>query len=219
MKNVGILISGRGSNMVALIEAMRSGAVKGRPALVVSNDPTAQGLVKARSYGAPTAVVANADFKGQGREAHDRAVAAALDAAGVEIVCLAGYMRVLTPWFVEHFKERLINVHPALLPSYPGLHGQKQALDWGARISGCTVHFVDAEVDHGPIIAQAPVPVLPGDDEDALSARILEQEHRIYPLALALLCAGRLRIEARKVVVADERFDPPGSLVAPRPEC
>jgi phosphoribosylglycinamide formyltransferase 1 len=214
---VGILISGRGSNMVALIEAMHAGAVEGRPALVLSNDPEAPGLVKAQSLGVPTAVVPNRDFKGQGREAHDRAVAAALDGASLDVVCLAGYMRILSPWFVEHYQARMINIHPGLLPSFPGLHGQKQALDHGVRISGCTVHFVDAEVDHGPIIAQAAVPVFPGDTEDSLSARILEQEHRIYPLALGLLCAGRLRIEGRRVIVTGEKVEPPDSLVSPTP--
>ncbi len=219
MKNVGILISGRGSNMVALIEAMRSGAVAGRPALVVANDPEAAGLQKARSYGVATAVIPNRDFKGQGREAHDRAVVAALDGAGVDVVCLAGYMRVLSPWFVERYAARLINIHPALLPSFPGLHGQKQALDHGVRISGCTVHFVDAEVDHGPIIIQAAVPVLPGDDEETLSARILEQEHRVYPIALGLLCADRVQIVGRQVMVRGEKVEPPGSLAAPAPGC
>ena len=218
MKAVGILISGRGSNMVALLEAMRSGAVRGRPALVVSNDPAAPGLAKAQSYGVPTFVAANRDFKGQGREAHDRAVSTALEAAGVEVACLAGYMRVLSPWFVERWSGRLINIHPALLPSFPGLHGQKQALDHGVRLTGCTVHFVDAEVDHGPIIIQAAVPVLPEDDEDSLAARILEQEHRIYPLALALVCEDRLRIDGRRVIVCGEVIRPPACLLMPGPD-
>lgn len=216
-RNVGILISGRGSNMVALLEAMRAGDVAGRPAIVVSNDPGAHGLVRAQSFGVPTAVVPSREFKGQGREAHDRAVSAVLEEALVEFVCLAGYMRVLSPWFVARWKDRLINIHPALLPSFPGLHGQRQALDHGVRIAGCTVHFVDAEVDHGPIIVQAAVPVLPGDTEETLGDRILAQEHRIYPLALSWLCAGRLRVAGRSVVLEDERVEPPAAVVAPHP--
>lgn len=212
---VGILISGRGSNMVALLEAMRAGDVPAVAALVVSNKDDAPGLFKARSFGVPTAVVPQRSFKGRPREEHDRAVAAELDAVGVEIVALAGYMRVLSPWFVARYAARLINIHPALLPAFPGLHAQRQALDAGARIAGCSVHFVEADVDSGPIIAQAAVPVLPGDDEETLSARILEQEHRLYPLALALLCAGRLAIEGRRVVVRDEFVDVPGALVVP----
>ncbi|GAB4371147.1 MAG: phosphoribosylglycinamide formyltransferase [Acidobacteriota bacterium] len=217
VKRVGILISGRGSNMVSLLEAMRAGEVPGEAALVVSDRPDAPGLARAASFGVATAVVPRREYRGRPREEHDRAVHERLEAAGVEIVCLAGYMRILSPWFVERWQGRMINIHPALLPSFPGLHGQRQALEHGARIAGCTVHFVDAEVDHGPIIAQAAVPVLPGDTEETLAARILEQEHRIYPLALRLLCQGRLTIEGRRVLVRDEQIDLPRSLVVPDP--
>lgn len=212
---IGILISGRGSNMVALLEAMRSGDLPARAALVVSSKDDAPGLFKARSFSVPTAVVPQSAFKGRPREDHDRAVALKLDEAGVEFVALAGYMRILSPWFVERYAGRMINIHPALLPAFPGLHAQRQALEAGARISGCSVHFVEPAVDAGPIIAQAAVPVLPGDDEDALAARILEQEHRIYPLALRLLCENRLRIVDRRVVVDGEHVDIPGCLVMP----
>lgn len=214
MTGVGILVSGRGSNMVALLEGMRAGEIDARCALVVSNVAGAPALQKAKSYGIPCAVV---ESRGQKREAHDRAVADELDRAGVELVCLAGYMRILSTWFVERYRGRVINIHPSLLPSFPGLHAHRQALEHGVRVSGCTVHFVEADVDCGPIIVQAAVPVLPDDDEDSLAARVLEQEHRIYPRALQLLCAGRLRIEGRRVVVADEVPDEPRSLVVTSP--
>ncbi len=216
MKRVGILLSGRGSNMVALVEAMHAGEIPAEPAIVVSDRPEAPGLERARSLGVAAAAVPRKDYRGR-REEHDRAVAAVLDEAGVDIVCLAGYMRILTPWFVGHYEGRMLNIHPALLPSFPGLHGQRQALEHGVRIAGCTVHFVDAEVDHGPIVIQAAVPVLPGDDEETLSARILAQEHRIYPLALRWLAEGRLRIEGRRVVLEGEDPGLPGALVSPAP--
>lgn len=216
-KKIGILISGRGSNMVALLEAVRSGAVSADVALVISNEPDAPGLARARSFGVPVALIPHREFRGRGREAHDRALATALDGAGVDFICLAGYMRVLTPWFVQHVAGRLINIHPALLPSFPGLHAQRQALEHGVRITGCTVHFVDAQVDHGPIVAQAAVPVLPGDTEESLSARILEQEHRLYPLALGLLCSGRVQLAGRRVVIDGEEVDAPRALIIPQP--
>lgn len=218
MKNVAILVSGRGSNMVALLEAMRAGTIAGRPVIVVSDVPDAPALERARSFGVRAEVVDRTAFRGAGRrEAHDRAVNQLLDEAAANVVCLAGYMRVLSPWFVERWQDRMINIHPALLPSFPGLHAQKQALDHGVRVSGCTVHFVDAQVDHGPVIAQAAVPVLPGDDEDTLAARILVQEHRLYPLALGWLCAGRLRVDGRRVIVDGEAVLPAGALLAPSP--
>ncbi|MCU0229894.1 MAG: phosphoribosylglycinamide formyltransferase [Acidobacteria bacterium] len=216
-RRVGILISGRGSNMVALLEGMRAGEIPAEAAVVVSNDPDAVGLAKARAYGVATAVVPQREFKGKGRQAHDEAVAAELDRHGVELVCLAGYMRILSPWFVERYHGRLLNIHPALLPAFPGLHGAKQALDHGVRVTGCTVHFVDAEVDHGPIVAQAAVAVQPGDTEETLAARILEQEHRIYPLALRLLAQERLSIDGHRVVVAAEEPGLPAAIVSPDP--
>lgn len=215
MKRVGILISGRGSNMTALLEGMRAGEIPAEPAVVVSNKERAPGLDKARAFGVPAVVVPSARYRGRGREAHDRAVAEVLDEHGVEIVCLAGYMRVLSAWFVERYAGRILNIHPALLPSFPGLHAQRQALEHGVRVTGCTVHLVDAEVDHGPIVVQAAVPVLPGDDEASLAARILEQEHRCYPLALRLLCEGRLRVEGRRVLVDGEPPLEPHAILVP----
>ncbi len=215
MKKLGILISGRGSNMVAILEGIRSGVIPAEPVLVVSNKADAPGLERAASFSVPTAVVPQKAFRGQGREAHDRAVVDTLKEAGVELVCLAGYMRILSPWFIEQYPGKILNIHPALLPSFPGLHGQRQALEQGARISGCTVHFVDAEVDHGPTIVQSAVPVLPGDDEESLSERILVQEHRIYPLAVKWAAEDRLRIEGLRVVVEGEEVELPSSLLMP----
>ena len=206
MKNVGILISGRGSNMVALLDAMAKGDVPARCVLVLSNVPDAQGLALARARGIQTAVI---DHKHSGtREEHDGKVIAKLNEAGTEIVCLAGYMRLLSPLFVQSFKNRILNIHPALLPAFPGLHVQRKAIEHGVRFSGCTVHIVDEECDHGPIVLQAVVPILPGDDEERLSARILRYEHRLYPAALRLLCEEKLRVEGRaaKLLVNEPEY-------------
>ena len=196
-RRVGILISGRGSNMTALVTAMREGRVPADPAVVVSNVPDAPGLALASGWGIPTAVVNHRSVTP--REAHERAVIDILQEHGVDIVCLAGYMRRLSPLFVAAFPARVLNVHPALLPSFPGLDAQQAALDYGVKVTGCTVHLVDDELDHGPIVLQAEVPVLENDTEASLSARILEREHAIYPEALALLAAGRLRVDGRRV--------------------
>jgi len=196
---VGILISGRGSNMVALVTAMRDGSVPAEPAVVISNVPGAAGLVTAAGWGIATAVVDHTAIKP--REAHERAVLAILNGHRVDIVCLAGYMRRLSPLLVEAFRGRILNVHPALLPSFPGLDAQKAALDYGVKVAGCTVHLVDDEVDHGPIVLQATVPVEDGDTVETLSARILEQEHAIYPRALALLAEGKLELDGRRLRV------------------
>lgn len=194
---VGILISGRGSNMVALVDAMRSGEVPAVPALVVSNVPGAPGLAAAAERGVPTVVV---DHRGRrSREAHDEAVAAVLGEQGIGLVCLAGYMRLLSPFLVAAYRGRILNVHPSLLPAFPGLHAQRQALDYGVKVAGCTVHLVDERCDHGPIVLQSAVPVREDDTEETLSARILAEEHRIYPQAVALLCAGGLVVEGRRV--------------------
>ena len=194
---VGILISGRGSNMAALVQAMRDGAVPALPAIVISNVPAAAGLATAAAWGIDTAVV---DHKGvRPREAHERKVIELLERQQVEIVCLAGYMRRLSPVMVEAYRGRILNVHPALLPAFPGLDSQKAALDHGVKVAGCTVHFVDEHVDHGPIVLQATVPVEDDDTVLTLSARILEREHEIYPKALALLASGRLEIDGRRV--------------------
>jgi phosphoribosylglycinamide formyltransferase-1 len=194
---VGILISGRGSNMAALVTAMRDGSVPADPAVVVSNVSSAQGLRTAEEWGIATAVIDHRSVTP--REVHERAMIDVLDDHGVDIVCLAGYMRRLSPVFVEAFAGRVLNVHPALLPSFPGLDAQKAALAYGVKIAGCTVHLVDEKVDHGPIVLQAEVPVLDDDTVESLAARILEREHVVYPQALALLAAGRLEIDGRRV--------------------
>jgi len=199
LKQIGILISGRGSNMVSLLDAMDRGEVPARCSLVVSNKADAPGLALAAARGVPTLVI---DHKTSAtREEHDAKVVAALRDAGVEIVCLAGYMRLLSPVFVRAFKDRILNIHPALLPAFPGLHVQKKAIDAGARFSGCTVHLVDEEVDHGPIILQAVVPILPGDDEESLSRRILGLEHHLYASALKLMCEGRVTADGPRAIL------------------
>lgn len=197
---IGVLVSGSGSNLQALIDRVEDGSVNGRIVIVISNVADAYGLRRAENHRLPTAVIPHAEYPR--REAYDAALAAALKAAGVELVCLAGFMRVVTPVLLDAFPNRVMNIHPALLPAFPGSHGQRQALEYGARLAGCTVHFVDERVDHGPIIIQAAVPVLPDDDEERLSARILRCEHRIYPEAVRLYCAGRLGIDGRRVVVS-----------------
>lgn len=193
---VGILISGRGSNMVSLVQAMQAGRIDAEPAVVISNKASAPGLERAAELGVAVAVVPH---KGLGREEHERRVVETLRRHEVELVCLAGYMRLLSPYLVREFKNRILNIHPALLPAFPGLHAQQQALDYGVKVSGCTVHFVDEQCDHGPIVLQAAVPVLEDDDEDSLSGRILEQEHRIYAEAVALYFERRLTVEGRRV--------------------
>lgn len=194
---VGILISGRGSNMVALITAMRDGRVPAEPAVVISNVSGAAGLVTAREWGIETAIVDHTEIKS--REAHERAVLDVLTRQRVDIVCLAGYMRRLSPLMVEAFAGRVLNIHPALLPAFPGLDAQEAALRYGVKVAGCTVHLVDEQVDHGPIILQATVPVEDDDSVFTLSARILEQEHELYPKALALLAEGRVEVVGRRV--------------------
>lgn len=210
---VGVLISGSGSNLQALIDGCAAGSLPARIALVISNKPGVKGLERAAAAGIPTLVVNHREYPD--RESFDQVLMAALDQAGVELVCLAGFMRVLTPGFVRHYQGRLINIHPALLPAFPGLHVQQQALDAGVRFSGATVHFVDEGVDTGPIIVQAVVPILPGDDAATLAARILQQEHRIYPWAVRLFAQGRLRLEGRKVVVAEAGGDGGAVLINP----
>jgi phosphoribosylglycinamide formyltransferase 1 len=199
-KRVGILISGRGSNMVALVEGMRDGRVPAEPAVVISNVPGAAGLARAEALDVPTAVVDHKEVRP--REAHERRVVATLREHGADLVCLAGYMRLLSPYLIGEFRNRILNIHPALLPAFPGLDAQRQALTHGAKVTGCTVHIVDERCDHGPIVLQAAVPVLEEDDEESLSRRILEQEHRIYPEAVALFCLGRLSVEGRRVRIA-----------------
>ena len=202
---LGILISGRGSNMMAIVAACEAGTVPAEVAVVISNRADAPGIAWARERGIATAVLSQRDFPD--REAHDRAIVSRLQQAGVEWVCLAGYMRLLSRAFIAAYPSRVLNIHPALLPSFPGLHGQQDALEWGAKVSGCTVHLVDVELDHGPIVVQRAVPVDDADDVDTLSARILEQEHHAYPEALAKLLTGPWRLDGRRVVFG--AGDPP----------
>jgi phosphoribosylglycinamide formyltransferase-1 len=196
---VGILISGRGSNMAALIRAARAPDYPAEIACVVSNLASAAGVAVAREAGIATAVIPHKDFAD--RESFDRAVSAELERHGVELVVLAGFLRIFSPWFPERWRDRLINIHPSLLPAFKGLHVQQQALDAGVRVSGCTVHLVTPDLDAGPIIAQAAVPVLAGDTADMLAARILRQEHRLYPLVVRWFAEGRLRVDGGKVEV------------------
>ena len=197
---VGILISGRGSNMAALIEAAKAADYPAEIAVVVSNVAGAPGLKLAQEAGVATAAISHRSFSD--RESFDRAVSAELEKHGVGLVALAGFMRIQSPWFSAHWKDRIINIHPSLLPAFPGLRVQQQAIDAGSRISGCTVHFVTADLDAGPIIAQAAVPVLPGDAADTLAARILRQEHRLYPTVVRWFAEGRLSVSGAKVAVS-----------------
>jgi phosphoribosylglycinamide formyltransferase-1 len=196
---IGILISGRGSNMLALADACAKGAIDADVAVVISNESGAPGLIAAQQRGLETLVIDHRHSAG--RAQHDDRLAAALKERRVDLICLAGYMRLLSPEFTREFPHRIVNVHPALLPSFPGLHAQRQALDHGVRVSGVTVHFVDEGLDAGPIILQTAVPVEPGDSEEILSARILKEEHRLYPEAVRLFFEGRLRIEGRRVSI------------------
>ncbi len=198
MKRIGILISGRGSNMTAIAEAVRNGQIPdAEVALVISNVETAAGLIRARELGIPTFFHSH---RGCTREEHDRAMAAELRRAEVDLICLAGYMRLLSPWFSREFEHRILNIHPSLLPAFPGLNAQQQALDYGVKFSGCTVHLVDEELDHGPIVKQSVVPILTGDTVETLSARILAEEHKTYAEAVALLLSGKFQIEERRIV-------------------
>ena len=184
--------------MVALVDATREGRIPNTEiALVISNVETALGLQRARERGIETVFLSH---KGKTREEHDRLMAAELKHRDVALICLAGYMRLLSPWFIREFETRVLNVHPSLLPAFPGLDAQKQALDYGVKFTGCTVHLVDEDLDHGPIVKQAIVPVLPGDNIETLSARILAEEHRIYPEAVALIAKGNYRIDGRRVI-------------------
>jgi phosphoribosylglycinamide formyltransferase-1 len=197
MKNLGILLSGRGSNFEAIADNVASGKLDANIAVVISNKPDAPGLESARRRGLKALWIPS---KGVPREQHDRLIVTALEDHKVEAVCLAGYMRLLSPWFVAQFPNRILNIHPSLLPSFPGLEAQKQAFDYGVKVSGCTVHFVDADLDHGAIILQKTVPVLDTDDDHALAARILEQEHIAYSEAIRIVLEGRHSINGRRVV-------------------
>lgn len=196
---IGVLLSGGGTNLQAIIDAVRQERLDATVRTVVSNRKDAYGLARARAHGIPAAVLDHRDFPS--REDYDRALAEHLERNGVDLVVLAGFMRLLSPVFIRSFPNRVMNIHPALSPSFAGLHGQRQALEYGVRFTGCTVHFVTEGCDDGPVIIQAVVPVLPDDTEETLSQRILVQEHRIYPRAIQLYCEGRLAVEGRKVRV------------------
>ncbi|HUG44405.1 MAG TPA: phosphoribosylglycinamide formyltransferase [Acidobacteriota bacterium] len=200
MKNVAVLLSGRGSNFIALASAVERGEIPARICLVVSNRREAAGLEKAAEMSLPRRFV---ESQGRDREDFDREVASHLQDAGADVVCLAGFMRLLSPWFVSRFPRRILNIHPSLLPAFPGLHAQRQALEWGVKVTGCTVHLVDEELDHGPIILQRTVPVRDDDSEESLSERILKVEHEIYPEALGLVCQDRVRVEGRRALILD----------------
>jgi phosphoribosylglycinamide formyltransferase-1 len=203
---LGVLISGTGSNLQAIIDAILRGDLKAEIRLVISNRPDAQGLERARRHGIETTVVEHRKFAA--REDFDRALLDALRARSVELVALAGFMRLLSPVMLDAFPGRIMNIHNSLLPSFPGIHGPKDAIEYGVKIAGCTVFFVTPGVDVGPVIVQAAVPVLPGDDEQRLAARILSQEHRIFPHAIALFQQGRLEIQGRQVVIKGDSSTP-----------
>jgi phosphoribosylglycinamide formyltransferase 1 len=198
VKNLGILLSGRGSNFVAIADSIAAGRIpNARIAIVISNHADAPGLETARHRGLNAFAIPS---KGKPREEHDREVVVALLDNKVDLVCLAGYMRLLSPWFVRQFPARILNIHPSLLPAFPGLEAQQQAFAYGVRVSGCTVHLVDEELDHGAIIVQKTVPVLDSDDEHTLAARILEQEHIAYTEAINIVLEGRFEIAGRRLV-------------------
>jgi phosphoribosylglycinamide formyltransferase-1 len=197
MHSLGILLSGRGSNFVAIADSIDARRIPdARIAVVISNKPDAPGIATARQRGLNALVILS---KGKPREDHDREVVAALKQHNVDLVCLAGYMRLLSPWFVQQFPRRILNIHPSLLPAFPGLEAQEQAFAYGVKVSGCTVHFVDEELDHGAIIVQKTVPVLDGDDEHTLAARILEQEHIAYSEAINIVLRGQFEVVGRRL--------------------
>jgi phosphoribosylglycinamide formyltransferase-1 len=201
VKRIGVLVSGRGSNLQALVDAARRGELGGEVGVVVSNEETALALERARQAGIPAVF---RDHRGRKREDFDAEIVEILRAHRVDLVCLAGFMRLLSPVFVRAFPGRILNIHPALLPAFPGLDAQRQAWEHGAKVSGATVHLVDEGLDSGPIVAQEAVKVLSGDTPETLAARILEVEHRLYPRAVRLMLEGRCRVEGRRVIVEGE---------------
>jgi phosphoribosylglycinamide formyltransferase-1 len=197
--NLGVLASGRGSNLQAIMNAIKTGQLTAKIAVVISDKKEAQALERARQWGVTAVHLSPKDYST--RELYDSAVVNILQEYTVDLVVLAGYMRIITSTLIAPYRNRVINIHPSLLPSFPGLHSQRQALEHGAKMTGATVHFVDEQVDHGPIIIQAPVPVLETDTEESLSARILEEEHQVYPLAIQWFAEGRLKIMGRRVMI------------------
>ena len=210
---IGVLISGGGTNLQAIIDAIEAKRLDAAIKLVLSNKADAYGLVRAKNHRIATEILDHRKYPS--RETYDQAVVDLLRAHGVELVVLAGFMRLLSPVFVKAYSNRIMNIHPALLPSFPGLHVQKKAVEYGVRFSGCTVHFVNDECDEGPIIIQAVVPVFSDDTEEKLAARILKEEHRIYPRAIQLYAEGRLRVDGRRVIVAGSAKDENAALIEP----
>lgn len=200
---LGVLCSGRGTDLQSIIDAVGRGEVHAKLALVLTDKPDAYALKRAENAGIPAACVNRKEY--DDRESFERELVRRLQAAGVTLVVLAGFMRILTPYFVRQFPHRIMNIHPALLPSFPGAHAHRDVLAYGVKVSGCTVHFVDEGTDSGPIILQAAVPVLEGDTEETLSARVLEQEHKIYPQAIELYCEHRLNIDGRHVHILPKK--------------
>ncbi len=205
MINLAILISGRGSNMEAILRAVKKKKIPVTPTIVISNKPDAKGLKIAQKLGVKTAVVESAGIKG-GRWEYDKKLVSVLEENNVTpkngLVCLAGFMRIMSPEFIKHYRGRILNIHPAILPAFPGLHSQRQALEYGVKYSGCTVHFVDEGVDTGPIILQAVVEIKDNDTEESLSKRILRQEHKIYPQAVKLFAEGKIKTSGRKTIIS-----------------
>ena len=210
---IAVSISGGGTNLQAIIDAIEAEQLDARIEIVLSNRADAYGLMRARNHGIPTEVLDHKKFAS--REAFDETVIEILRSRGVDLVVLAGFMRLLSPVFVKAYSNRIMNIHPALLPAFPGLHVQKRAVEHGVRFSGCTVHFVNEECDEGPIIIQAVVPVFPDDTEESLAARILKQEHRIFPRAIQLYSEGRLRVEGRRVLIEGLTRDESQALCQP----
>ena len=213
--SLGVLISGSGTNLQAIIDAIERGELNAVIRVVLSNRGDVHGLTRSRRHNLPTVILSHKDFSS--REAFEAEMIKTLQDHGVELVVLAGFMRLLSPFFIRAFPQRIMNIHPALLPAFPGTHAQRQALEHGVRISGVTVHFVDEEMDHGPIIVQAAVPVYADDSEESLSARIRAQEHRIYPQAIQLFAEGRLEVRGRLVIVHNEARSPAATLRSPQP--
>jgi phosphoribosylglycinamide formyltransferase 1 len=198
---LAVLASGQGSNLQAIIDAVESGKIYGSIGCVISDKPDAFGLERANKHGIEAIVIDNKKYAD--KQSYESELIKVLEKKNPDLVCLAGYMRIVGPEMIKKFKNKIINIHPALLPSFPGLHGQKQAVDYGVKISGCTVHFVDEGCDTGPVILQSAVPVLEGDDEFSLSKRILDEEHKLYPKAIQLFAEGKLKIEGRKVKISN----------------
>jgi phosphoribosylglycinamide formyltransferase-1 len=204
LKKIGILLSGRGSNFEAIADSVKAGKLHAEIAIVISNRADAPGLESAKRRGLNAQLIPS---KGRVREEHDADLIAAIKQAQVDLVCLAGYMRLLSPDFIRAFSNRIVNIHPSLLPAFPGMDAQRQALEYGVKVTGCTVHLVDEHLDHGPIILQKTVPVLDGDDVHTLSARILEQEHRAYSEAIGLLLSGEVEIQGRTIMRSPARAE------------